>query len=59
MTQGSARLNQNIFHLPDRSGQRTRDDRVRAGMAAKLDSKQTPDGNPELVGGPDEEQVSV
>jgi hypothetical protein len=45
-TQQSSRLNQKIFHLPDGPAQRARDDAMRAAMAAELEGKPIPDGNP-------------
>lgn len=45
-TQESSRLNQKIFHLPDGPDQRVRDDAMRAAMAAELEGKAIPDGNP-------------
>ncbi|KAI0296726.1 FAD/NAD-P-binding domain-containing protein [Multifurca ochricompacta] len=46
VTQESSRLNQKIFHLPDGPAQRARDGAMRAAMAAELDGKPIPDGNP-------------
>jgi hypothetical protein len=45
-TQEASRLNQEIFHLPDGPAQRARDDAMRAAMAAELEGKPIPDGNP-------------
>jgi len=45
-TQESSRLNQKIFHLPDGTAQRARDDAMRAAMAAELEGDPIPDGNP-------------
>ena len=45
-TQDSSRLNQKIFHLPDGPAQRARDDAMRTAMAAELEGKPIPDGNP-------------
>ena len=45
-TQESPRLNQKIFRLPDGPDQRARDDAMRTAMAAKLEGKPIPDGNP-------------
>ncbi|KAF8490551.1 FAD/NAD-P-binding domain-containing protein [Russula emetica] len=45
-TQESSRLNQKIFHLLDGPEQRARDDAMRAAMAAELEGKPIPDGNP-------------
>ncbi|KAH9996384.1 FAD/NAD-P-binding domain-containing protein [Russula compacta] len=45
-TQESSRLNQKIFHLPDGREQRVRDEAMRAAMAAELEGKPIPDGNP-------------
>jgi len=45
-TQESSRLNQKIFHLPDGPAQRARDDAMRTAMAAELEDKSIPDGNP-------------
>jgi len=45
-TQETSRLNQKIFHLPDGPAQRARDDGMRAAMAAELEGKLIPDGNP-------------
>jgi len=45
-TQESSRLNQKIFHLPDGPDQRARDDAMRTAMAAELEGKPIPDGNP-------------
>ena len=45
-TQESSRLNQKIFHLPDGRAQRARDDAMRTAMAAELEGKPIPDGNP-------------
>jgi salicylate hydroxylase len=39
-------MNQKIFHLPDGPEQRARDDAMRAAMAAELEDKPIPDGNP-------------
>ena len=45
-TQESSRKNQKIFHLPDRPDQRARDDAMRTMIAAELEGKPIPDGNP-------------
>jgi len=45
-TQESSRLNQKIFHLPDGPDQRARDDAMRIAMAAELEGRPIPDGNP-------------
>jgi salicylate hydroxylase len=45
-TQESSRLNQKIFHLPDGPDQRARDEAMRTAMAAELEGKVIPDGNP-------------
>ncbi|KAN0111235.1 FAD/NAD(P)-binding domain containing protein [Russula decolorans] len=45
-TQESSRLNQKIFHLLDGPEQRARDDAMRAAMAAELEGRAIPDGNP-------------
>ena len=45
-TQESSRLNQKIFHLVDGPDQRARDDAMRAAMAAELEGRPIPDGNP-------------
>jgi salicylate hydroxylase len=45
-TQESSRLNQKIFHLLDGPEQRARDDAMRAAMAAELEGRPIPDGNP-------------
>jgi salicylate hydroxylase len=39
-------LNQKIFHLLDGPDQRARDDAMRAAMAAELEGRPIPDGNP-------------
>ncbi|KAI0249405.1 FAD/NAD-P-binding domain-containing protein [Lactifluus subvellereus] len=45
-TQESSRLNQKIFHLYDGPEQRARDEAMRAAMAAEIERKPIPDGNP-------------
>ena len=45
-TQEASRLNQKIFHLLDGPEQRSRDDAMRAAMAAEHDGRPIPDGNP-------------
>ncbi|KAI0271993.1 hypothetical protein BGY98DRAFT_1100075 [Russula aff. rugulosa BPL654] len=45
-TQESSRLNQKIFHLLDGPDQRARDNAMRAAMAAELEGRPIPDGNP-------------
>jgi len=45
-TQQSSRLNQKIFHLPDGPEQRARDEAMREAMAAELEGRPIPDGNP-------------
>jgi len=45
-TQASSRLAQKILHFPDGPEQRERDEAMRAAMAAELEGKPIPDGNP-------------
>jgi salicylate hydroxylase len=40
-------LNQKIFHLLDGPDQRARDDAMRVAMAAELEGRPIPDGNPD------------